>query len=162
MFDTPVGFKYLGPVMMREDALLAGEESGGYAFKGNIPERDGILSGLMILDMMVKTGKSPSELLRMLDEKVGPHFYDRWDLKFGVRQRGSIQARVETARPSSLAGMRVDKIDTRDGFRFVLEGGYWALVRFSGTEPLLRIYAEAESPEQVATLLGEVRAMAGV
>ena len=162
VFDTPVGFKYLGPVMMREDALLAGEESGGYAFKGNIPERDGILSGLMILDMMVKTGKSPSELLRMLDEEVGPHFYDRWDLKFGGRQRGSIQARVETARPSTLAGKRVEEIDTRDGFRFVLEGGYWALVRFSGTEPLLRIYAEAESPEQVATLLGEVRAMAGV
>ena len=162
VFDTPVGFKHLAPAMMREDALLAGEESGGYAFRGNIPERDGILSGLMLLDMMVKTGKTPSELLSMLTDKVGPHYYDRWDLKFDARRRDSIQARVKAARPSTLAGKRVEKVDARDGLRFVLEGGYWTLVRFSGTEPLLRIYAEAESPEQVATLLGDTRAIAGV
>ena len=162
VFDTPVGFKHLGPVMMREDALLAGEESGGYAFRGNIPERDGILSGLSILDMMVKTGKTPSELLAMLAEKVGPHFYDRWDVHFDEGQRDQIQARVKAANPSALAGKRIEKVDTRDGFRFVLEGGYWTLLRFSGTEPLLRIYAEAESPGDVAALLGEVRAMAGV
>ena len=162
VFDTPVGFKYLGPVMMREDALVAGEESGGYAFRGHIPERDGILSALMLLDMMAKTGKTPSELLGMLADKVGPHHYDRLDLRFDARQRDSIQARVSDARPSTLAGKRVEKIDTRDGFRFTLEGEYWALVRFSGTEPLLRIYAEAESPERVAALLGEARAIAGV
>ena len=162
VFDTPVGFKYLGPVMRQKDALLAGEESGGYAFRGNIPERDGILSGLMVLDMMVKTGKTPSELLTMLTDKVGPHYYDRWDLRFAARQRESIQARVNDARPSSLAGKRVEEMDTRDGLRFVLEGGYWALIRFSGTEPLLRIYAEAESPEQLSALLEEARAIAGV
>ena len=162
VFDTPVGFKYLGPVMMRENALAAGEESGGYAFLGHIPERDGLLSGLMILDAMVKTGKTPSELLEMLTEMVGPHHYDRWDLKFDPGEGESIQARVSAARPSMLAGKRVEKIDTQDGFRFLLDGGYWALVRFSGTEPLLRIYAEAESPEAVATLLEEARAIAGV
>ena len=162
VIDTPVGFKHLAPAMMRENAILAGEESGGYAFRGNVPERDGILSGLMLLDMMVKTGKTPSELLSMLTDKVGPHYYDRWDLKFDARRRDSIQARVKAARPSALAGKRVEKVDTRDGLRFVLEGGYWTLVRFSGTEPLLRIYAEADSPEQVAALLGDIRAMAGV
>ena len=162
VFDTPVGFKYLGPVMMREDALVAGEESGGYAFRGSIPERDGIFSGLMLLDMMVKTGKSPSELLDMLTDKVGPHFYDRWDLRFNPRQRAAVQKRIGSARPSTLAGVRVESIDTRDGYLFLLEGGYWALIRFSGTEPLLRIYAEAESPDKVAELLGEARAMAGV
>ena len=162
VFDTPVGFKYLGPVMMREDALIAGEESGGYAFRGSIPERDGILSGLMLLDMMVKTGKSPSQLLDMLTEKVGPHFYDRWDLEFNPSQRTSVQDRISSARPSTLAGLRVEELDTRDGYRFVLEGGYWALVRFSGTEPLLRIYAEADSQDNVAALLAEARAMAGV
>ena len=162
VFDTPVGFKYLGPVMMREDALLAGEESGGYAFRGNIPERDGILSGLLVLDMMVKTGKTPSELLAMLTERVGPHYYERWDVNFDEGQRDLIQARITAATPSALAGKRVEKVDTRDGFRFVLEGGYWTLIRFSGTEPLLRIYAEAESPGDVAALLGEARAMAGV
>ena len=162
VFDTPVGFKYLGQVMMREDALLAGEESGGYAFRGNIPERDGVLSGLMVLDMMVKTGKSVSKLLDMLTEKVGPHHYDRWDIDFDEGRREAIQERMAAARPSSLAGRRVNKIDTRDGFRFVLDGGYWALVRFSGTEPLLRVYAEAESPEGVEALLEGARALAGV
>ncbi len=162
VFDTPVGFKYLGPVMMREDALLAGEESGGYAFRGNIPERDGILSGLMILDLMVKTGKSVSELSRMLTDKVGPHHYHRLDLRFDEAQRDRIRERVEAARPSTLAGRRVGAIDTRDGFRFVLEGGYWALVRFSGTEPLLRVYGEAASPEELDRLLREARALAGV
>ena len=162
VFDTPVGFKFLGQIMMKENALLAGEESGGYAFRGHIPERDGILSGLMLLDMMVKTGKTPSELLTMLEEKVGPHHYDRWDVTFDPTQRDAIQARVRRARPSTLGGKQVEEIDTRDGVRFILEGGFWTLVRFSGTEPLLRIYAEAESLGEVAVLLGEVRAMAGV
>jgi phosphomannomutase len=162
VFDEPVGFKHLGPVMMREDALLAGEESGGYAFRGNIPERDGILSGLMLLEMMVKTGKSPSELLEMLVEKVGPHSYDRWDLEFDVEERDAIRRRTLAARPTELGGRKVEGTDTRDGVRFLLEGGFWALVRFSGTEPLVRIYAEAESDEEVEWLLEETRDIAGV
>ena len=162
VFDTPVGFKYLGPVMMREDALLAGEESGGYAFRGNIPERDGILSGLMLLEMMVKTGKTVSELLEMLADKTGPHHYDRRDLKFDESERSNIQSRLAQARPAAMTGRRVVDIDTRDGFRFVLDGGYWALVRFSGTEPLMRVYAEGESPEEVESLLRQARAFAGV
>ena len=162
VFDSPVGFKFLGPIMMRENAMLAGEESGGYAFRGHLPERDGILSGLMMLDMMVKTGKTPSELLADLEERLGPHHYERWDVTFDPNQRAAIQARVTNANPSSLAGRRVENVDSRDGVRFLLRGGYWAMVRFSGTEPLVRIYAEAESMGEVAALLGEVRAMAGV
>ena len=159
---TPVGFKYLGPVMMQENALAAGEESGGYAFRGSIPERDGILSGVMMLDMMVKTGKTPFELLDMLTEKVGPHFYNRWDLKFDRSQGDSIRDRVRVASPSTLAGRRVEEVDTSDGFLFALEGGYWSLIRFSGTEPLLRIYAEGESPEHVTELLTVARSLTGV
>ena len=162
VFVTPVGFKYLGPVMMREDALAAGEESGGYAFRGSIPERDGILSGLMVLEMMAKTGRRLSELLDSLTEKVGPHHYDRWDLEFDESQRASVSNRLAEAHPATLGGKPVETVDTQDGFRFVLEGGYWALVRFSGTEPLLRIYAEADSPETVAALLTETRSIAGV
>ncbi|MBM3934199.1 MAG: phosphoglucomutase/phosphomannomutase family protein [SAR202 cluster bacterium] len=162
VFDTPVGFKYLGPIMMKEDALLAGEESGGYAFRGNIPERDGILSGLMILDLMVKTGKSVSDLLKALSDKVGPHYYHRIDLKFDEAKRVDILSKVKAAQPRAVAGRAVSKIDTRDGFRYVLDGGYWSLVRFSGTEPLLRVYAEGESPEQVTKMLEETRALAGV
>ena len=151
----------LGPVMMREDALTAGEESGGYAFRGNIPERDGILSGLMILDLMVRTGRSVSELLSVLRETVGPHFYDRLDLHFDAAERETIERRVGSARPLQLAGRRVEDVDTRDGYRFVLPDGYWALIRFSGTEPLLRIYAEGDSPDMVQTLLAEARSLAG-
>jgi len=161
VFDTPVGFKYLGPVMMAEEALAAGEESGGYAFRGNIPERDGILSGLLFLDMMVKTDANPSDLLASLFEKVGPHSYDRWDVKYDPARRDEIQARLRIATPSNMAGRAVTEIDQQDGFRFVLEGGYWALVRFSGTEPLLRIYAEGESPDEVSSLLATVHALTG-
>ena len=162
VFDTPVGFKHLGQVMMREDALAAGEESGGYAVRGNIPERDGIFSGLLILDMMVRTKKTVTELLQMLTDKVGPHHYDRLDLAFEDGRREEIRERLAKASPSALAGIRVEKKDTRDGVRFVLYGGYWALARFSGTEPLLRVYAEAESPAQVNVLLEDMRALAGV
>ncbi len=162
VFDTPVGFKFLGPVMMRENALIAGEESGGYAFRGNIPERDGILSGLMLLDLMVKTDKTIPELIDLLVSKVGPHVYDRLDLKYDPSMRASILERVKNARPPILGGKRVEYRDERDGFRFVLEGGYWTLIRFSGTEPVLRLYAEAESAEGVRTLLEEARQIAGV
>ena len=162
VFDTPVGFKYLGPVMMREDALAAGEESGGYAFRGNIPERDGILSGLMALDLMVRTGKTVSELLSVLMDAVGPHCYDRLDLHFDAGERETIVQRVGSAHPQQLAGRQVEDVDTRDGYRFVLPDGYWVLIRFSGTEPLLRIYAEGDSPEMVQVLLSEARTLAGV
>ena len=160
--ETPVGFKYISPVMMSEDALIAGEESGGYAFRGNVPERDGILSGLMLLDMMVKTDMGIPDLLAELEAKVGPHHYNRLDLTFDESRRADILARLQSAAPSSLAGKRVEQIDTRDGFRYLLTGGYWALIRFSGTEPLLRIYAEAESPEEVRLILLEARGIAGV
>ena len=160
--ETPVGFKYLGPVMMSEDALLAGEESGGYAFRGNVPERDGILSGLMLLDMMVKTDMGVADLLSELEDKVGPHHYDRLDLHFDESQRSAILARLQHGAPASLGGKRIERVDTIDGFRYLLSGGYWTLVRFSGTEPLLRIYAEAESPAAVRLLLDEARALAGV
>ena len=162
VYETPVGFKYLGPVMTERDALAGGEESGGYSFRGHIPERDGILSGLYLLDMMVKTGKSPSRLLDYLFSKVGPHFYDRTDVPFAPERRAKTEKRVASQRPDALAGVRVVGRDEVDGTRFHLEGGGWALVRFSGTEPLLRIYAEAESPERVRRILEDVRALVGV
>ncbi|MFH1141551.1 MAG: phosphoglucomutase/phosphomannomutase family protein [Chloroflexota bacterium] len=162
VYETPVGFKYLGPVMRRENALAAGEESGGYAFRGHIPERDGILSGLFLLDMMVKTGKRPSELEDHLFSKVGHHHFQREDVAFAAEERPRIEGRVASRRPETLGGKRVVSWDEVDGLRFAMEGGAWALIRFSGTEPLLRIYAEAESPQSVERLLEEARALAGV
>ena len=162
VIETPVGFKHLGPQMMATDAMAAGEESGGYAFRGNIPERDGILSGLLMLDMVVKTGENPADLRALLFEKVGAHVYERWDIEFDARLREGITRRVATSRPFDLGGRPVVGIDDRDGMKFLLEDGYWALIRFSGTEPLLRIYAEGQSAADVAAMLGEARAMAGV
>jgi phosphomannomutase len=160
--ETPVGFKHLGPQMMATNALAAGEESGGYAFRGNIPERDGILSGLLMLDMMVRTGENPADLRMRLFERVGVHIYDRWDVEFDPSMREAITRRVSTSRPFDMAGRPVVGIDDRDGVKFLLEDGYWTLIRFSGTEPLLRIYAEGPSAADVAAMLGEARALTGV
>ncbi|MCH7705659.1 MAG: phosphoglucomutase/phosphomannomutase family protein [Chloroflexi bacterium] len=160
--ETPVGFKYLGPVMRRENALTAGEESGGYAFRGHIPERDGILSALYLLDMIVKTGKRPSELLDYLFSKVGPHHFERLDVPFDPELRSRAEQRLASQKPDSLAGLKVARRDETDGTRFILDKDAWLLIRFSGTEPVLRIYAEAESPEQVSRLLDEARNLAGV
>ncbi len=162
VYETAVGFKFLGPVMMRENALTAGEESGGFAFRGHVPERDGVLSGLFLLDMVVKTGKRPSELLDYLFSKLGPHYYDRLDVPFSPESRQATEKRVGTQRPDTLGGSRVVSRDETDGVRFMLEDGAWLLIRFSGTEPLLRIYAEAASEDEVNRLLDEGRNLAGV
>ena len=160
--ETPVGFKYLGAKMMETDALLAGEESGGYAFKGHVPERDGILSGLFILDYMAQTGKRPSELLADLYAKVGVHEYDRVDVTIRPEERATIEAHVRDNQPTTVAGLRVESRDQVDGYRFHLEGGWWLLIRFSGTEPLIRIYAEMPSSELVQRALADGQQIAGV
>ncbi|HLG51999.1 MAG TPA: phosphoglucomutase/phosphomannomutase family protein [Chloroflexota bacterium] len=162
VYETPVGFKYVAPKMLETNALIGGEESGGYAFRGHIPERDGILAGLFLLDMMVRLGKSPSQLVEYLFSKVGPHFYDRLDLHFPAGERGEITARLEHAEPDSIASVGVARVLRADGYKYVLDDGSWLLIRFSGTEPIMRIYAEAESPERVQTLLAAGRLLAGV
>ena len=162
VFETPVGFKYIGPVMMEQQALIGGEESGGFGFRGHIPERDGILSGLFLLDMMVKTGKTLSQLMAWLYEKVGPHEYTRLDLSFASGRRDEMERHLEGAAPARMAGLAVRGRDATDGLRFTLEGGAWVVVRFSGTEPLLRIYAEAESQEQARRLVEAMRELAGM
>ena len=153
VFETPVGFKYIGPIMLREDALAGGEESGGYGFRGHIPERDGILSGLFLLEYMIRTGKRPSELMDHLYSIVGPHHYRRRDISFPPESREALSNRLESGELEEVAGMPVVSTDSIDGRRFIFESKAWLLARFSGTEPLLRIYAEAGSPEVVEALL---------
>ncbi len=162
VFETAVGFKYVGAVMRRENALAGGEESGGFGFRGHLPERDGVLSGLYFLDMMARLGRSPSELLDYLYDKVGPHHYRRWDLEFDASRGEEIKARVEQSQPDSLTGRRVTGVDAVDGIRFLLEGGAWGVVRFSGTEPLVRVYAEAESVAAAEAILEAIRDLAGL
>ncbi len=160
--ETPVGFRFLGPKMMESDAMIAGEESGGSAFRGHIPERDGVLAGLMMLDYVAKTGKRPAELLSEVVEKVGQHEYGRVDITVRSDERDAILERVAGAEPGEVAGLKVVSQDTIDGFRFNLEDGWWLALRFSGTEPLLRIYAEMPSAALVEQALVAGQQIAGV
>ena len=162
VFETPVGFKYVGPKMIEEDAILGGEESGGYGFKGHIPERDAILAGLYLLDLCVQKAQPLSEIVRYLHKVAGDSHYDRDDVTFPPDQREAIINRVNSAEPSSIGGLQVERIDNLEGRKFYLDDGSWLLVRFSGTEPLLRIYTETTSPERVRKILDEGHAMAGV
>jgi len=160
MYDVPVhetgvGFKFVAPKMMETDAIIGGEESGGYAFRGHVPERDGILANLFFLDFMCKTGLKPSQLLAKLFEKVGPHYYDRMDFVIEPEQRAAILERLRKNLPKEIAGFRVEKTNLQDGFKFTLNGGAWLLIRFSGTEPLVRIYSEASSKALVDQILEE-------
>ncbi len=161
VYETAVGFKYVAPLMMEKDALIGGEESGGYGFRGHVAERDGILASLYFLDLMVRTGKSPSQLIDYLYSKVGPHYYKRVDIKFEESARKSVIQRVNQP-VGTIDGVKVVKLDTADGFRFILADNTWLLIRFSGTEPLLRVYAETDSPERADRLLKIGREIAGV
>jgi alpha-D-glucose phosphate-specific phosphoglucomutase len=160
--ETAVGFKYVAPVMLAENALIGGEESGGYGFRGHVTERDGILASLYFLDFMVKTGKNPSELIDYLYSKVGPHYFNRQDIEFPEPERTAIINRVKRSAPKSIGGVKVARFDTTDGFRYILADTSWLLIRFSGTEPLLRIYAESNTPERVEKMLQFGQELTGV
>jgi phosphomannomutase len=160
--QTGVGFKYVAPKMLELNALIGGEESGGYAFRGHVPERDGILAGLYLLDMMMKLGKKPSELVELLFEKVGPHYYDRIDTPLAPEKRDEHRAQIAAAKPDSIAGLKVLNILTTDGYKFELEDGGWLLIRFSGTEPIVRVYCETTKEDRVQPLLQAGLKMVGV
>jgi len=160
--ETPVGFKYVAPIMMEENALVGGEESGGYGFRGHAPERDGILAALYFLDLMAKTGKTPSQLIDYLYSKVGPHHFNRVDIEFPEPERQAIIERITKNPPADIDGVKVEKFDTFDGYRFTLADTSWLLIRFSGTEPLLRTYAESSTPARVEKLLKLGRKLTGV
>ena len=161
VYETGVGFKYVAPKMTETDALIGGEESGGYAFRGNVPERDGILAGLYMLDFMVRTGKKPTQLLEMLFAKVGEHFYDRIDTPF-TGDRKDREALILKANPQTIGGLKVTELVTVDGFQFKLEDGGWMLIRFSGTEPIMRVYCETTHQDKVQAILQDGLKIAGL
>ncbi|GAP06576.1 phosphomannomutase [Anaerolinea thermolimosa] len=161
VYETGVGFKYVAPKMLETNAMIGGEESGGYAFRGNVPERDGILAGLFILDMIVRLKRRPSELLALLFSKVGPHFYDRVDRSF-TGERSERERRILSAHPATIGGLKVTGLNTTDGFKFTLEDGGWLLIRFSGTEPIMRVYCETTQEDRVAAILADGLKIAGL
>ncbi len=162
VFETPVGFKYVGPKMISEQAIIGGEESGGFGYKGHIPERDGILSALFMVEMMSVTGKNPSELILDLRKRVGEYSYKRVDVSFAESDTPRLRKKFSTLNPKYIAGLRVSDTDNLDGLRFILEDGSWLIIRFSGTEPLLRIYSESENPDTVTALINDTKDMLGV
>ena len=158
---TGVGFKYVAPKMLEVDAMLGGEESGGYAFRRHVPERDGILAGLYILDMMVRLNQKPSQLLDTLFEKVGAHYYDRIDTRFeGSREKR--QEKILAANPETIGGLKVLGLETLDGYKFDLEDGGFLLIRFSGTEPIIRVYTETTHADRVQDILKDGLRIAGI
>ncbi|MCB9138224.1 MAG: hypothetical protein H6642_07755 [Caldilineaceae bacterium] len=164
--NTGVGFKYVAPAMVEHDALIGGEESGGYAFRHHVPERDGILANLYLLDLLVRTGKKPTELLDLLFEKVGgPHYYDRIDTRLtGNAMKAAARERLDNLDITglTLGGHPVTELVTTDGYKFVMDDGGWLLIRFSGTEPLIRVYTETTDRAAVAQILADGQALAGI
>ena len=162
VYETGVGFKYVAPKMMETDALMGGEESGGYAFRGNVPERDGILAGIYMLDLMVRLGKKPTELLKILFDKVGgEYFYDRIDSPFSGNRKDR-EALILKANPQTIGGLKVTGLVTVDGFQFKLEDGGWMLIRFSGTEPIMRVYCETRHADKLQAILQDGLNVAGL
>ena len=161
VYETGVGFKYVAPKMIETDAIIGGEESGGYAFKGNVPERDGLLGGIYFLDLMVKTGLKPTQLLEKLFEKVGEHFYDRVDTIFSGDRQEKIDL-IKQAKPETIGGLKVTGLNDSDGFQFYLEDGGWLLIRFSGTEPKIRVYCETTHGDKVQQILKDGLKIAGI
>lgn len=149
---TPIGFKYIGPKMVEGNVLVGGEESGGMAIKGHIPERDGLFIGLTIVEMMVKRERSLSGLVRELMEEFGPHYQARQDLHTTEDRKQAVLRQLESGGLTEVEGQAVTKTETLDGYKYRVEGG-WLMFRPSGTEPVLRIYAEAASAEAADTLV---------
>jgi len=155
IYETGVGFKYVAPKMLEVDALIGGEESGGFAFRGHVPERDGIVAGLYLLDMMVQLERKPSELIELLFERVGPSYYKRIDTPMEASARAEKQSLAESANPERIGGLKVTGVNRMDGHKFELEDGGWLLIRFSGTEPIVRVYCETPDEQKVDPILAD-------
>jgi len=157
---TPVGFNYIADLMMRGDVLMGGEESGGISMRGHIPEGDGILMGLLLLEIMAHHRAPLHEIVAQLQKEYGPAEYARIDVHLEhQRPKKQVVALLENTAPATLAGETVARIDLLDGVKFILADQSWLLIRPSGTEPVLRIYAEARSQEMVKRLLEEGSAL---
>ncbi|MDT7855949.1 phosphoglucomutase/phosphomannomutase family protein [Rubrivirga sp. S365] len=149
---TPIGFKYIGPKMVEGDVLVGGEESGGMAVKGHIYERDGLYIGLTVIEMMVKRERTLSGLVRELSDEFGPHFQARNDLHTTDARKQAVLKELAEDGLKTVDGQPVVKTETLDGFKFRVENG-WLLFRPSGTEPVLRVYSEADSQEAADALV---------
>lgn len=161
LFETPIGFKHICEMMLSRDILMGGEESGGLGVKGHIPERDGILLGLLLLEAMAVSGKGLRQMLDETMDEIGHFYYKRIDRRIEDGAKEELIKKLRSDHPANIDGHPVVATNFSDGFKFIFENGDWLLIRPSGTEPLLRIYSEAGSPDQVERLLRKAEIMAG-
>jgi phosphomannomutase len=155
---TAIGFKYIADIMTQKDVLVGGEESGGLAVKGHIPERDGIWIGLMILEFMSTTGKSLKELIQEVYDLVGSFWCDRDDLHITESQKQSVIKHCDNQTYTQFGAFNIQETVQMDGTKFLLGDDRWVMIRPSGTEPVLRVYAQAENEKMVRTILDAVKA----
>jgi len=157
LHETPIGFKYIADLMLREDILIGAEESGGIGVKGHIPERDGVLNSLLFLEATLHAGKAPSQMLRDLHQEFGEFTFGRRDLHVNVELGAELVARLAEKPPVKIADYEVTEVQTVDGTKLGFNDESWLLFRQSGTEPVLRTYAEATSREKMAALLDSAK-----
>jgi phosphomannomutase len=161
IYETPVGFNHIADLMIKNNVLMGGEESGGISIKGHIPEGDGVLMGLLLLEVVAHAGVPLSELVADIQQEVGPTCYVRNDLQLRhpVDKRDMVE-RLSQSPPSKLAGADVAEVATMDGIKYRLADQSWLLIRPSGTEPVLRVYAEAPEMGMVEELIDYGREIA--
>lgn len=162
LYETPIGFKHICELMLEQQILMGGEESGGLGVAGHIPERDGILMGLLLMETIAVTGKGLREQLDEVMAECGRLYYRRIDTRIGVDEKACLLERLQHEPPSVIAGRAVSSTNFSDGFKFLFDNGDWLLIRPSGTEPVLRLYSEASETEMVETLLRSARQLAGI
>lgn len=155
---TKVGFKYIAEIMTKEDVLVGGEESGGLAVKGHIPERDGIWMGLLVLEFMAKTGKTVKGLVEEVYKEVGRFAFDRDDLHITEVQKQAVIAACNARSYSAFGSYKIKGVEDLDGWKFLFGDDKWVMIRASGTEPVLRVYAQADSLAETRAMLDATRA----
>jgi phosphomannomutase len=154
---TAIGFKYISEIMVTDDVLVGGEESGGIAIKGHIPERDGIFDGLVLYEFMTKSGKTLKELCQEVYDIVGKFVYERNDLTIPNELKNSIINKAGAGGYTGFGKYGFNRVETIDGVKYHLDNGGWVMLRASGTEPLLRVYAEGNSKEETLDILEDVK-----
>jgi len=157
--ETPVGFKYIGEVMLKENLVLGGEESGGLTIHGHVPEKDGILAALLVTELVAREKKPLGAILKKIYCQVGPVYDRRVNLKFQPEMMAKIRNGLNKKPPREIGGLKVLSVNRLDGVKFLLEQNSWVGLRLSGTEPVVRCYIEAPSGNLLERLARVVRPM---
>ena len=152
VYETPVGFKYIGELILADKIAMGGEESAGMSMYRHLPEKDGILACLLVAEMMARTGKRLNQLTEEMYREFGTYYSKRLDLKLTPHLKESLAAKLATP-PKTVGGLEVKDVNMTDGVKLIFDDRTWLLFRLSGTEPVARIYAEACSPKDLKNLL---------